>query len=450
MADTDPRTSARQRLNRKFDLAVVGAGAAGLSLAYGATRLGWSVALIERAEMGGDCLNYGCVPSKALLHAARSGADWAGAQARIRAAIAAISPMDSASRYEGLGATVLRGTAQMTPQSALSVDGVPVSAKRIVLAIGSRSAIPAFCADLPYLTNETIWDLPARPAHLLILGAGPMGCEMAEAFANLGAQVTLVGEVLPREAPELTAPLAASLAARGVTLIGQRAIGAGPGPVLLLADGRSVAGTHLLLATGRKVDGTGLGIEIGPRGIRTDAGLRVPRRRHVYAMGDCADPDGIGPQRFTHIAAAHASLLIRRLVFRLPATLPAAPPIRVVYTLPELAQIGAITGHRVLERKFTENDRAIAERETAGLVRLVLDRRGRLIGAGITCPGAGEMIGLYALAIAQRMKLSAIAGLVLPYPTRSQAGTRAAGAYFADRLFAPGPRGLAKLLKRLP
>lgn len=450
MADTDPRTSARQRLNRKFDLAVVGAGAAGLSLAYGATRLGWSVALIERAEMGGDCLNYGCIPSKTLLNAARSGADWAGAQARIRAAIAAIAPMDSAARYEGLGATVLRGTAQMTPQGALRVDGVPVAAKRIVLAIGSRSAIPAFCTDLPYLTNETIWDLPERPAHLLILGAGPMGCEMAEAFANLGAEVTLVGEVLPREAPELAAPLAASLAARGVTLIGQRAIGAGLGPVLLLADGRSVAGTHLLLATGRKVDGTGLGIEIGPRGIRTDAGLRVPRRRHVYAMGDCADPDGIGPQRFTHIAAAHASLLIRRLVFRLPGKLPATPPIRVVYTLPELAQIGAITGHRVLEQTFAENDRAIAERETAGLVRLVLDRRGRLIGAGITCPGAGEMIGLYALAIARRIKLSAIAGLVLPYPTRSQAGTRAAGAYFADRLFAAGPRGLAKLLKRLP
>jgi pyruvate/2-oxoglutarate dehydrogenase complex dihydrolipoamide dehydrogenase (E3) component len=451
MADTNQRASARQRLNQRFDLAVVGAGAAGLSMAYGAARLGWSVALIEHAEMGGDCLNYGCVPSKALLHAARSGANWAGAQTRIRAAIAAIAPMDSVARYEGLGATVLRGAARLTAQDTLTVDGVAVSAKRIVLATGSRTRIPAFCAGLPYLTNETIWDLAERPAHLLILGAGPMGCEMAEAFANLGARVTLVGPVLPRESPELVAPVAAALAARGVELIRQRAVGASPGPVLQLADGHSVAGTHLLLATGREVDGAVLGIAEGPQGIRTDAGLRVlGRGRHVYAIGDCADPEGTGKQLFTHVAGMHATLLIRKLVFRLPGKLPATPPVRVVYTEPELAQIGHRHGHRVLEQKFDENDRAVAEGETTGLVRLVLDRRGRLIGAGITCPGAGEMIGLYALAIAQRTKLSALAGLVLPYPTRSQAGTRAAAAYFATRLFAAGPRRLAGLLKRLP
>ena len=174
------------------------------------------------------------------------------------------------------------------------------------------------------------------------------------------------------------------------------------------------------------------------------------RGRHVYAIGDCADPEGTGKQLFTHVAGMHAALLIRKLVFRLPGRLPATPPVRVVYTEPELAQVGHRDGHRVLEQKFDENDRAVAEGETTGLVRLVLDRRGRLIGAGITCPGAGEMIGLYALAIAQRTKLSALAGLVLPYPTRSQAGTRAAAAYFAARLFTAGPRRLAGLLKRLP
>ncbi len=449
MAQTHGVAGDRHSLTQQFDLAVVGAGAAGLSVAYGAARLGLAVALIERGAMGGECLNTGCIPSKALLHAARSGADWAAAQARIRAAIAAIAPNDSAARYAALGATVIQGTARLQGD-VLAVNGEIIRARRIVIATGSVPRIPEFCRDVPHYTNETIWDLAARPEHLLILGAGPMGCEMAEAFARLGARVTLIGALLPREPPELVAPLRAALAARGVTMIASRAVGAGPGPVLFLADGQAVAGSHLLIAGGRTVNVSSLGIEAGPNGIRTDAGLRVLGHRRLYAAGDCADPAGIGPQRFTHVAGGHAALLIRRLVFRLPARLPATPPVRVVYTAPELAQVGETDGHRILVQNFSENDRAIAEQDTAGLVRLVLDRRGRLIGAGITAPGAGEMIGLYALAIAERIKLSRLAGLMLPYPTRSEAGKRAIGAYFAERLFAPGIKRLVYLLKRLP
>jgi pyruvate/2-oxoglutarate dehydrogenase complex dihydrolipoamide dehydrogenase (E3) component len=450
MAAAQRRQGDRRRMKARFDAAIIGAGAAGLSTAYGLARLGLKIALIERGVMGGECLNHGCVPSKALLAAARGGADWGQAQARVRAAIAAIAPADSAERYAGLGCTVMRGQARLIGDREIDVEGRRIQARRVVVAVGSRTAVPAFCTALPYLTNETIWDLPMLPAHLLILGAGPMGCEMAEAFANLGAQVTLIGHVLPREAPALAAPIIESLAARGVTLVGARAVAARPGPALVLEDGTELTGSHLLLATGRVVDVTGLGLAAGPNGIRTDAGLRVHGHRHIYAAGDCADPDGIGPQRLTHVAGAHAALLVRRIAFRLPGRLSATPPVRVVYTAPELAQVGATTGATILTHPFTENDRAIAEQNTIGLARLVLDARGRLIGAGITAPGAGEMIGLYALAIAQKLPLRALAGLMLPYPTRSEAGKRAAGSHFAARLFGPKIRKITGLLNHLP
>jgi pyruvate/2-oxoglutarate dehydrogenase complex dihydrolipoamide dehydrogenase (E3) component len=446
--------------NDVFDLAVIGAGAAGLSVTYAAARLGLRVALIEQGAMGGECLNAGCIPSKALLAAARRGRNWGEARALIKNAIAAIAPTDSAERYAGLGAVVLRGTARFTGRGTLAVDGAALRAKKIVIATGSRPKIPEFCAGVPYLTNETIWDLPALPEHLVILGGGPMGFEMAEAFAGLGARVTLVcgPRPLPREDPELAAVLTAALAARGVTLVAKRATGAQPG-ALVLETGESIAG-EILLAAGRVVESASLnlaaaGIAAGPDGIRTDSGLRALGRRGIYAAGDCADPAGIGPQRFTHVAGQHAGIIIRRAIFCLPARLGAAPPVRVTYTSPELAQIGytlaeAGEGAMALRWPFAENDRAIAEADTAGLVKLVLDRKSRLVGAGIAGPGAGEMIGLYALAIQQRTKLAALAGLVLPYPTRAEAGKRALGAHFATRLFAAGPSRVAKLLARLP
>ncbi len=443
-----------------FDLAVIGAGAAGLSVTYGAARLGLRVALIERGVMGGECLNTGCVPSKALLHAARAGRDWGQAQSAIRAAIAAIAPADSEERYTRLGATVLRGTARFTGRNSLMVDETPLLARRIVIATGSKPHIPHVCAGIPVLTNETIWDLPALPSHLIILGGGPMGFEMADAFAALGARVTLIGRLLPREDPALAAPLIVALRARGVRLVAARAVAARPGPVVTLDDGEAIAGSHLLVAAGRvaAVDGLNLaaaGVESGPDGIKTDAGLRCLGNKQIFAAGDCADPAGIGPLRFTHIAGSHAGILLRRAVFRLPARLSATPPVRAIFTAPELAQVGvtaaeAAPGSTALTWHFAENDRAMAEGETAGLIKLVIDKKARVIGAGIVGPGASEMIGLYALAVAQHLKLAALAALVLPYPTRSEAGKRAAGAYFAEKLFSAGPRRLARMLARSP
>jgi pyruvate/2-oxoglutarate dehydrogenase complex dihydrolipoamide dehydrogenase (E3) component len=457
----EPQSQTGRRHDLKFDLAVIGAGAAGLSVAYGAARLGLRVALIERAAMGGECLNTGCIPSKALLHQARQGVDWPRAQARIRAAIATIAPVDSADRYESLGVTVMRSDASFTGPDSLDISGTPIRARRIVIATGSRPKIPEFCARIPHLTNETIWDLQARPEHLLIIGGGPMAFEMADAFANLGAKVTVAGPLLPREDAELAAPLIAALRARGVTLIAQRAVDALPGPIMVLADGSQITGTHLLIAAGREVDCTGLnlqaaGIEFGPDGIKTDAGLcAIGGRGKIFAAGDCADPAGIGPQRFTHIAGSHAGILLRRIVFRLPAKLDPAPPVRAIYTSPELAQAGftlaqAGEGAQALTEYFSGNDRAIAENATDGLVKLVLDKKSRLIGAGITGPGAGDMIGLYALVIAQKTSLSALAGLILPYPTRTQAGQRAVSLYLGNKLFTVWPKFIAACLARLP
>ncbi len=445
----------------KVFAAIIGAGAAGLSVAYAMARLGLPAALIERAAMGGECLNAGCIPSKALLAAARRGNDWAQARAHIKSAIATIAPMDSEARYTALGATVLRGTARFTGPNTLDVDGQDITAKRIIIATGSRPRIPDFCAGIPYLTNETIWDLPALPAHLLILGGGPMAFEMADACAALGAKVTMVaGETpLAREDRELAAPLIAALRGRGVEILNLRATGARPGR-LILQDGREIAGTDILIAAGRVFDGGALNlaaaaIESDLDGIKTDLSLRVPGHKNVFAAGDCANPQGIGPQRFTHIAGAHAGIIIRQAVFRLPAKLPRTPPVRVTFTAPELAQAGCTLAQagekaRALTWHFSENDRAISQADTTGLIKLVIDKNARLIGAGITGPGAGEMIGLYALAVAEKKRLSAIANLILPYPTRNEAGKRAAGAFFAEKLFAPGPSRVAKFLARLP
>lgn len=466
------------------DLAVIGAGAAGLSVTAAAAQLGLRVTLIERDRMGGDCLNAGCVPSKALLaaghaaEAARGAArfgvrlaepelDWEALRRHVHGVIAEIAPLDSATRYRGLGATVLQAEARFVGPDTLAVDGRRLTARRIVIAAGSRPAVPPIPGldQVAFLTNTTLFDLAERPSHLLILGGGPIGLEMADAFTGLGCRVTLVeaGRIAAREDPELVAGLRLALVERGVTVLeGAKVAAVEPGPSLLLEDGRRIAGSHLLVATGRRPNLEALGLETGnvratPSGIATDRGLRSLSNRRVFAMGDIADPEGLGPRAFTHVGSAHAALVVRRALFRLPARLDYAALPRVTYTAPELAQAGLTeaearaAGHRVqvLRWPLAENDRAVAERDKAGLVKLVASGN-RLIGAGILSAQAGEMIGLWALAIARRTKLPALAGLILPYPTRNEAGKRAVGSAFAARLFSPTTKSLVRLLARLP
>ncbi len=495
----------------EFDLAVIGAGAAGLSVTAVAAQLGLKVALIERDRMGGDCLNTGCVPSKALLaaaHAAQSARtagrfgiglpepviDWDAVRAHVVGTIAAIAPMDSEARFRALGAEVLRGEARFLDPDTLGIDGRRLTARRIVIAAGSRAAIPPIPGldAVPHLTNETLFTLAHPPEHLLVLGGGAVGLEMATAHAGLGCRVTLVeaGRIAPREDPELADGLrraiTAQVAARGtahgtaggvsapgesapgVTLPGLTLIESAsvtavePGPTLVLADGRRIAGSHLLIATGRQPNLERLALDAGgvrasPSGVVTDRGLRSVTNRRVFAIGDLADPVGIGPRAFTHVGSYHASIVIRRVLFRLPARLDYAALPRVIYTNPELAQVGLTeaearaAGHRVtlLRAPLAENDRAVAEGDVTGLVKLVIAGN-RVLGAGILAPHAGEMIGQWTLAIARRVPLTALAGLIVPYPTRAEAGKRALASLFAPRLFAPRTKSLVRLLIRLP
>jgi pyruvate/2-oxoglutarate dehydrogenase complex dihydrolipoamide dehydrogenase (E3) component len=469
----------------EFDLAVIGAGSAGLSVTAVAARLGLGVVLIERERMGGDCLNAGCVPSKALLAAAHAAmaardagrfgirlapptVDWNAVNAHVAGAIAAIAPNDSEARYRALGATVLEGEARFVAPDAIMVDGRRISARRFVVAAGSGPAVPPIPGldAVPFLTNASLFGIPGPPGHLLILGGGPIGLEMAAAHAALGWQVSLVegAEIAGREDPELVDGLRASLLAAGVRLHeGTAAAAVEPGPALVLADGTRLVGTHLLIAVGRRPNLEALGLEAGgirasAGGIATDRGLRSLSNRRVYAAGDIADPAGIGPRYFTHVGSYHAGIVIRRALFRLPARIDYAALPRVLYTEPELAQVGlteaeaCAAGHdvRLLRWPLAENDRAITESELRGLVKLVATRRGRLLGAGILSRAAGDMIGVFTLAIGRRLRLSALAGMIVPYPTRSEAGKRAAGQFFFPSLFSDRTRRLVRFLARLP
>jgi len=478
-----------------FDVAIIGAGAAGLSAAAVSAGLGLKVALIERGRMGGDCLNYGCIPSKAMLAAGRAAAeargahrfgirlpppeiDWAGVRAHVQGAIAHIAPLDSAERYRGLGVEVIEAPGRFTGPDTMEAGGRSFSFRRAVIAAGSAAIIPDIAGldSIRWLTNETIFDLEAAPEHLLILGGGPIGLEMAEAHARLGCRVTVIEaaeRVAVREDPELVAPVRAALLADGVALregVSLTAVApADPaqrtGVVASLSDGSRITGSHLLLAVGRAPRLAGLDLEAGNvkatrRGIATDAGLRSLSNRRVWAVGDIADPEGIGPRGFTHVASQHAGDLVRGMILRLPfgrvsyAALP-----RVTYTDPELAQVGLTeaearaAGHQdvsILRWRMEENDRAIAEGRTEGMVKLVVSAKARLLGAGVVAPHAGEMAGVFGLMIGRKLPLSALASLVLPYPTLAEAAKRAAGSYYSPKLFSPFTKSLVGLLKHLP
>ncbi|HYN39865.1 MAG TPA: FAD-dependent oxidoreductase [Rhodospirillales bacterium] len=470
---------------QRFDLCIIGAGSGGLSVAAGAAQMGAAVALVERGAMGGDCLNFGCVPSKSLLAAAHAAeaarraerlgiiagvppVDQRRVRAHVRGVIAGIAPHDSVERFERLGVTVIRGAARFTGPAEVEVDGRRVTARRFVVATGSRPVVPPVpgLESVAFLTNETIFDLEEVPQRLIVLGGGPVGLELGQAFRELGAQVTILEQatILSRDDPELVAVLRHRLSAQGVSIReGARllAVSGGPGRIIAqIEDGAGVAqesASHLLLAVGRKptVDGLDLpraGIACGPAGIAVDARLRTTNRR-VFAVGDVAG----GPQ-FTHAAAYQAGIVLRNALFRLPAKADLQAMPRVTYTHPELAQVGLseaqaralYRGVEILRTPFAENDRAQAERDTDGLVKVIVTRHGRILGAGIVGAGAGDLIQTWVLAIGRRLGIGAVASMIAPYPTRGEANKRAAGAFFAPKLFGDRARRLVRLLARLP
>ena len=460
------------------DLCVIGAGSGGLSVAAGAAQLGASVVLIERGAMGGDCLNVGCVPSKSLIaaaaaaHAARSGGrigvaasaasvDFAAVRRHIRGVIDAIAPHDSAERFEGLGVTVLRQQARFVGPNLVEADGRKVRARRYVVATGSRPTMPPVpgLAALDCLTNETVFDLAELPRRLLVLGGGPTGCELAQAFRRLGAEVAVVdqGPILPRDDPELAEVVRARLLAEGVHLHEHvQVLRAEPGPALILAGMlEPLRGTHLLVAAGREatVDGLGLeaaGIAVDAKGIKVDARLRTTNAR-VFAIGDVAG----GPQ-LTHAAGYQAGIVIRNALFRLPARASTRAMPHATFTDPELAAVGLSEAqaraqglqHEIVRWSFADNDRARAERATEGLVKVVAGRGGQVLGAAIVGAHAGELVLPWVLTVERGLKLSALANVIAPYPTLSEASKRAAGAYYMPRLFNDRTRWLVRLLRR--
>jgi len=465
------------------DLCVVGAGSGGLSVAAGAAQMGASVVLAERHRMGGDCLNTGCVPSKALLAAAkhaqahRSGAafgvkarepdvDWQQVHDHVHGVIAAIAPHDSVERFEGLGVKVLQAEARFVSPRTMEVGGTLIQPRRIILATGSSAAAPPIPGldRVPYLTNETVFDNNVRPERMIIVGAGPIGMEMAQAHRRLGADVVVLEafRALGRDDPDLAEILMNRLRSEGIEIredvrIAEITHAEGRFAVKF-ESGETLTGSHLLVAAGRKPNVESLnleagGVEAGRAGVKVDNTLRSVSNRRVFAIGDVA-----GGLQFTHVAGYHAGIVIRNTLFRMKAKARTSHIPWVTYTEPELAQVGLTEmqahekwGDRagVLRWPYAENDRAQAERETEGLAKAMLDPSGRIVGASIVGAHAGELIQVWALAVSARLKIGALAGFVAPYPTFGEIGKRLAGSHYTPKLFSDRTRKIVRLLARL-
>lgn len=447
--------------------------------------LGLNVALVERDRMGGECLNTGCVPSKALLAAARTaqtirdarpfGIDAAPAidfkrvQAHVRTAIESVAPHDSAERFTSMGVEVIHGEARLLDNRTITVNGQHIRTKRAVIATGSEPAIPPITglSDVPFFTNETIFENGALPEHLIILGGGPIGVEIGQAYRRLGAAVTILerDRAMPKDDPELARSLLQCLAREGVAIRENAEVKAAAcegKDVSISVDEagqtRQVRGSHLLIATGRKprTAGVGLqtaGVQYDDRGIKVDRYLQTTSRG-IYAAGDVVD----GP-RFTHVCSYHAGIIIRNALFRLRAKVDYRSLPWVTYTDPELAQVGATEKQarqqygddiKLIRVPYSENDRALTERHGEGMLKLIADRRGRVLGASILGAHAGELAHLWVVAIEQGLKLRDLAQMIAPYPTWGELDKAAALEFSKSFLTHPLIRGAARVLSWLP
>ena len=468
------------------DICVIGGGSGGLSVAAGAQQMGAQVVLIERGEMGGDCLNRGCVPSKALLaagHAAQvireSGGfgvngheppvDFGKVHDHVHGVIAGIAPHDSVERFEGLGVRVIKESARFVGRDEVEAGDVKVKAKRFVIATGSSPAAPPVPGldEMPYLTNESIFDQTVAPEHLIVIGGGPIGAEMAQAHRRLGARVTLLEAFafLGKDDPEAAEVVRKRFAAEGIDIregikIARVERNGNGVAAVLEVDGSEerIEGSHLLVAAGRRPNVHGLdleraGVDYSPKGIAVDARLRTSNKK-IFAIGDVA-----GGLQFTHVAGYHAGIVIRNALFRLPAKAKTATVPWVTYTDPELAHVGLMESQarerhgdavKVVRWSFAENDRAQAERQTEGFAKIVVGPRGKILGATIVGAGAGELILTWVLALEQGLKIGAMAGLIAPYPTRSEVSKRAAGQFYTPSLFSERTRKVVRFLQHLP
>ena len=475
-------------MNKKIltpDLCIIGAGSGGLSVAAGAAQLGLDTILLEKAEMGGDCLNTGCVPSKALLAAGKRAQmhrkddikgiaahepeiDFSAVKDHVFDTIATIEPNDSPERFRSLGVNVIMEAGAFTAPDTVEAGDVIIKAKKFIISTGSRAFVPPI-PGLEYekvFTNETIFDLREKPEHLLIIGGGPIGIEMAQAHQRLGCNVSVfdMGKILPRDDQSNVSIVREALIKEGITLnenVAVKEVKHGKNDVTLVIerDGKTeeIKGSHLLVAAGRQPNIDNIGLDVAKikynrRGIEVNASLKTSNRK-VFAIGDVAG----GPQ-FTHVAGYHAGVIIRQVCFGMfwaKVDYTALP--WVTYTDPELAQVGltedaAIEKYgardiKVAEWHFDENDRAIAEKTTNGQIRVVTNTKGLVLGASIVGPQAGELIGMWALTISSKKKIGAVTGMIAPYPTLGEASKRAAGAWYTPSLFSHKTRRIVNILK---
>ncbi|MBI5446313.1 MAG: FAD-dependent oxidoreductase [Deltaproteobacteria bacterium] len=473
-----------------YDIGILGGGAAGLTAASGAAQFGAKAILIEKATaLGGDCLHYGCVPSKTLI---RTASVWAQTRRaaefglpelalpqvelgavmdRVRSVIEKIQEHDSPERFCRLGAEVRFGTPRFVDDHAIEVDGARLTARSWIVATGSSPAVPPVegLAGIPYWTNQTVFSQRELPSRLLVLGGGPIGLELAQAFQRLGSKVIVVefvDQILGPEDADLAEILRGRLEAEGMVILtgtkGLKAETAGAGVRLTVApasgegETRVLEADALLVATGRRpnVEGLGLdaaGVTYSPKGIPADARLRT-NQGHVYA---CGDVNGVLP--FTHIAGYEAGIAVSNAVLRLPRKADYSKAPWCTYTDPEVASVGLNekrarkegVEYRVLESRFAENDRALAEAEPLGKIKVLVSPKGKLLGCQLIGVHAGELIHEWIAALNGGVKLSTLAGAVHVYPTLSEISKRAAGDYFAEKLFSDRTKAVLKLLFHL-
>ncbi len=470
------------RTHIEADICIIGAGSGGLSLAAGAAQMGARTVLFERGAMGGDCLNTGCVPSKALLAAGKlahyghgnqamgiagtPSIDFAAVKAHVADIIAGIAPHDSIERFTSLGVTVIPEQASFASDKEVISETTQVRARYFVIATGSTAFVPPIdgLAEASYWTNETIFEASEQPSHLAIIGGGPIGVEMAQAHRRLGCEVTLIegASIMGRDDPKLRDILRTKLVEEGINIIegsGVKSVNqTAKATTLTLSDDRKIKASHLLVAVGRRPNISTLNLEAAgivstPRGVTTDRRLRS-NKKHIFAIGDVA-----GRHQFTHMAGYHAGIVIRNMLFKLPAKISDKAVPWVTYTDPELGHVGmseaeAIDAYgerhiTVLEASLGENDRARAERRTEGMLRVITTKKGHILGASILAPAAGEMIATWSLAINAGLKIGAMASFIAPYPTYGEASKRVAGSFFTERLFSARTRAIVKRLVRL-
>ncbi|MCP3967584.1 MAG: FAD-dependent oxidoreductase [Lentisphaerae bacterium] len=467
----------------KTDICIIGAGAGGLSVAAGAAQMGAEVVLIEKGRMGGDCLNYGCVPSKSLLSASHiidtlEAAKQFGIHAQIydvnyvevfehiHKVIGTVAPKDSQERFEKLGVKVIKGAASFKNTREVMVAGKLIRAKYFVVATGSKPVIlPIKGLDkIDYMTNETIFELKEIPEHMIVIGGGPIGCELSQGIGKLGAKVSLIQRrrILVKDDPELTKYVHGKLVEDGIDVYEhtniERVEKVNSKINLYFKHNDKpvkITGSHLLLAVGRQPEFEGLNlgaaeVKYSERGIQVNSRLRTSNKR-IFALGDAA----VG-YKFTHMAGYQAGIVIRNILFRLPAKVNYSAVPWVTYTEPELAHVGLHESEakkrykdiKVLSLPFAENDRAQCELKTSGAIKVITRKNGRILGASIVGSNAGELLGPWCVAVTNKLKIGSMASCIIPYPTRGEINKQVAGSFYTPVLFSEKTRRIVKLIMK--